>query len=134
VTVAAPLDRLLRAVARCRAVGDEDLTWLGDQIEGALADQVSLDEALGLQYAARLGARDNKLREAHRRYLPEKTAYAAAGEISSSTAFATRTFFATPGTGAFSANTCASTRQCRRGGSQTVQSGRSMRNVILKPA
>jgi hypothetical protein len=81
VTVAAPLDRLRSAAARCRADGDADLAWLGEQIEAALTGDVSLDEALGLQYAARLGARDNKLREAHRRYFPEKTAYAAAGEI-----------------------------------------------------
>jgi hypothetical protein len=81
VTVAAPLDRLRSAVVGCRVDGDADLAWLADQIELALTGEASLDEALGLQYAARLGARDNKLREAHRRYFPEKTAYAAAGEI-----------------------------------------------------
>jgi hypothetical protein len=29
VTVAAPLDRLRSAMARCCAVGDDDLAWLG---------------------------------------------------------------------------------------------------------
>jgi hypothetical protein len=78
---AAPLDRLRSAAARCRADGDADLAWLGEQIEAALTGDVSLAEALGLQYAVRLGARDAKLRELHRRYFPEKGAYAAAAEI-----------------------------------------------------
>jgi hypothetical protein len=76
-----PIDRLRRAVASCRADDDEDVRWLGDEIDRALGGEISLDEALGLGWASRLGARDEKIRTLHRIHFAGRSATGAAREI-----------------------------------------------------
>ena len=78
-----PIDRLRRSAGICQASGDADLIWLADGIDRVLASdgEASLDDVLGLHWAARLGVRNEKIRETYRRHFSASPPYTAAGEI-----------------------------------------------------
>lgn len=65
------LDRRRRIVSDCRTAGTPDLLLLADMIgrqEGG--EDISIDDFLGWGWAARLWARDEKIRQAHQKYFP----------------------------------------------------------------
>lgn len=71
----------LRLLADALASGNEDQRWLGATIDQVLDQGGSFDEAFGVTWAHRLGARDRKIREIHRRYFPDDEPYAVATKL-----------------------------------------------------
>jgi hypothetical protein len=75
-----PISRLVRIAAKA-ADGDVDQRWLAATIKEVLEGRGSFDQAFGIDWTQRLGARDEKIREVHRRYFPKDKPYAAAARI-----------------------------------------------------
>jgi hypothetical protein len=72
--------RLLR-VAESLSDGDPDQRWVAEAIREAIEEGGSLDEKLGIRWDQRLGTRDALIREAHQRFFPHDTPYAAAAKL-----------------------------------------------------
>jgi len=76
------IERRRRIVADCRTAGTRDLLLLAEAIERQSAgDDISIDDFLGWGWAARLGARNQKLCEVHQQFFPADLPTTAAKKI-----------------------------------------------------